>query len=341
MTVKWGVAGTGNISAATVQESAAFGNVEIVAVSSRRMDRAKAFAAEHGIGACHDDLPGLVADPQVEAVYIALPHVAHANAVIAALDAGKHVLCEKPLAWSAAEIARIAAHPRARELVVAEGFMISVQPQWRFVKETIGTIGIGAVEAVHGISCVRLPQPPDDPTRGNLPFDRSALLDFGSYSVFMARTAFQAEPRRVTARMWEQDDRDTALSIRLEFDAGDADLTVSTRMRGARGFTILGTEGSLSVMTPIHIPPGAKARVHAVLTGKADAGETREFDAVPQYGLHLAEVSSAILTGGRPPVDLDNAIGNALALDAVIRSARNGGAWTEIAAAPHQPARPA
>lgn len=330
--VRWGIAGTGGISANIVNQSKGLDEVAFAAVSSRTEERARAFAGEHAIAGAYTSLAALLADPQVEAVYIALPHSAHADAIVACLDAGKHVLCEKPLAYSAADAARIAAHPRAHALVVAEGFMIRVQPQWRFVMDTLASGGIGRVEAVHGISCVRLPPAPVDPTRGDLPFDRSALLDFGSYSVHMARLAFGAEPRRATARMWKEGTRDTAVSIRLDFAAGNADLTVTTRLRGARGFTVLGSDGSLAVATPIHVPPGQRARVHAVLAGGPDAGETREFDAVPQYGLHMQAVSRAIRTGEKPPVDFDNALGNARALDAVIRSAEADGAWAEVAA---------
>jgi predicted dehydrogenase len=329
--VRWGIAGTGGISASVVSQSKGLADVAFAAVSSRTQERARAFAGEHGIAGAYSSLAELLADPQVEAVYIALPHAAHANAVVACLDASKHVLCEKPLAYSAADAARIAAHPRARQVVVAEGFMIRMQPQWRFVMDTLASGGIGSVEAVHGISCVRLPPAPLDPTRGSLPFDRSALLDFGSYSMHMARLAFGNEPRRVTARMWRDGTRDTAVSIRLDFSAGHADLTVTTRLRGARGFTVLGTEGSLALATPIHVPPGQRARVHAVLAGGPDAGETREFDAVAQYGLHMQAVSRAIRAGGKPPVDLDNALGNARALDAVIRSAEADGAWMDVA----------
>ena len=329
--VRWGIAGTGAISGTVASQSRGMEGVVFVAVCSRTMERASAFAAEHGIGRAHMGLADLIANPSVEAVYVALPHAAHAEAVLACLDAEKHVLCEKPMGWTAADGARIAAHPRARELVVAEGFMMRLQPQWRFILDTLAEGRIGAVEAVHGWSCVQLPAPAPDPSRGELPWDRSALLDFGSYSVHMARTAFGAEPLRATARMWRDEGRDIAASIRLEFAAGHADLTVTTRLRPARGLVILGSGGSLAVATPIHVPPGQRARVHAVLDGGPPAGEAMEFDAVPQYGLHLAAVSEAIRGGGRPPVGLDDAIGNARALDAVIRSAEADGAWAEVA----------
>lgn len=329
--VRWGIAGTGGISALTVTQSQGLTGIAFVAVCSRSADRAAAFAQKHGIAGAHAGLADLLADDSVEAVYIALPHAAHANAVIACLDAGKHVLCEKPLAFTAGDAARIAAHPRARDLVIAEGFMIRMQPQWRFVLDTLAAGAVGQVESVHGISCVRLPPPPHDPSRGDLPFDQSALLDFGSYSVHMARLAFGAEPRRVTSRMWRDGARDTAVSMRLEFEAGHADLTVTTRLRGSRGFTLLGSDGSLTLATPVHVPPGQRARVQAVLAGGPDAGETLEFDAVAQYGLHLQAVSAVIRTGARPPVDLDNALGNARVLDAVIRSAAEDGAWVKVA----------
>lgn len=328
--VRWGIAGTGDISSTTVTQSAGLENVDFVAVSSRTMARGEAFARAHDIPKVHLDLDALVADPEIDAVYVALPHAMHTDAVLACLDAGKHVLCEKPLAFNSEDAERIASHPRARDVVVAEGFMLRMQPQWKFITETIARGKIGAVEAVHSFTCVQLPDAPKDSSRGDLPFDRSALLDFGSYSVHMARTVFAVEPLRATARAWKSGARDTAVSVRLDFESGHADLTATTRLRGARRFDVLGTSGSLSVARPIHVPPGQRAIIHAVLLGGEDTGETFEFESIPQYGLQMAAVSEAIQKGESPPVGLDNALGNARTLDAIIRSVEADGAWMEV-----------
>ena len=210
--------------------------------------------------------------------------------------------------------------------------MMRMQPQWRFILDTLAEGRIGAVEAVHGWSCVQLPAPPSR-IRAGVSCPGTAVrcsISAATRSTWRG-TAFGAEPWRATARMWRDGGRDVAASIRLEFAAGHADLTVTTRLRPARGLVVLGSGGSLAVATPIHVPPGQRARVHAVLEGGPPAGEAMEFEAVPQYGLHLAAVSEAIRGGGRPPVGLDDALGNARALDAVIRSAEADGAWAEVA----------
>ncbi len=326
----WGVVGTGNISTTVVEQLAAVTGERPVAVSSRTAEKAAQFAEKHGIAASYDSVAGLLADPAVEAVYIALPHSAHLDAILQALDAGKHVLCEKPMGMSAGEIERIEQHPQAKNLTIGEGFMLRHQPQWRWVEEAIRSGGLGRVRAVHAFSALTIPRSPPDPTRGALPGDGSLLLDIGCYSVHQMRTIFGAEPTEVSASI-EFDDAgvDNMVSATLRFPEGTGHLTIATTLKRGRRVHILGTQGSIEMLNPVHSPAGT-ARVLAVLAGDDGDPKEMQFPIDQQYGLQLQEFASAVRQGRQPMVSLTNALGNARVIDAIRTSAVNGGAWTSL-----------
>lgn len=328
--VGWGIAGTGSISATVADQLKGSSIALPVAVSSRTLDKARAFASDHGLAAGYGSLADLLADPQVEAVYIGLPHSAHVNAVLQSLDAGKHVLCEKPMGLGAAEVERIAAHPRAADLLIAEGFMLRHQPQWQWVEETIRSGKLGRVRAVHSFTALTVPRGAPDPTRTALPGDGSLLLDIGCYSVHQARTIFGGEPIDVAAHI-EFDDtgRDTLVDATLRFADGTARFTVATTLKRGRRVHILGTEGNIEMLTPVHSPSGT-ARLLASLTG--EDGEPREltFPVGNQYGAQLEQFSHAVRNGTQPLVPLSDALGNARTLDAIRASAANGGLWIAL-----------
>ena len=196
--IGWGFFGAGSISATVAQEVRNFGGGRLVAVCGRNLERTKAFADTHGFEVAYDQPDALLNDRRVDAVYIALPHSLHVETILRALDAGKHVLCEKPLAMTAEEAARVMAHPRSQSLVIAEGFMVRHHPQWKWILETIASGQIGKVRAIQAHSCLMLPA--GNPGTG-LPGEGSLLLDIGCYSVHLVRTIAGAEPRQISARM--------------------------------------------------------------------------------------------------------------------------------------------
>jgi len=324
----WGIVGTGSVSATVVEQLLATTATRPVAVSSRTLEKAQQFAARHGIARSYESLAGMLADPAVAAVYIALPHSAHLEAILGALDAGKHVLCEKPMGLDASEIERIAQHPRAGELVIGEGFMLRHQPQWRWIEETIRGGALGRVRAVHAFTALTVPRATPDPTRGTLPGDGSLLLDIGCYSVHQMRTIFGGEPLEVSAEI-ESDagGLDTMVSATLRFADGTGHLTIASTLKRGRRVHVLGTEGSIEILNPVH-SPGGTARILAALAG--DDGEPKEiqFPIGPQYGLQLQEFEAAVRERREPLVPLSNALGNARVIDAIRASARNDGAWT-------------
>lgn len=330
--VQWGFAGTGGISATMASQIADSSVSRIAAVSSRSLTSARAFATTHGIAGAHDSLDGLLADPAIEAIYIALPHALHKSTVLAALDAGKHVLCEKPLALNSAEAAEIAAHPRAKSLIIAEGFMVRYQPQWEWIQAQIAAEKLGTIKQVTAFTALQLPPAEPDPTRGTLAGDRSLLLDIGCYSVHLVRTIFNAEPLRISAVI-ERDaltGLETFIKASLDFGGRYADIVVSNALRRGRRIHVLGSAGSLEVMTPIHTPPTG-AKVLAALAGDGNADPVEQtFASAAQYGLQMDDVSRCIRSGGQPRVTLANALGNTRALDAIVASAKVNGAWVDL-----------
>ena len=152
--IGWGFFGAGSISATVAQEVRNFGGGKFVAVCGRNLERTKTFADTHGFEAAYDQPDALLNDQRVDAVYIALPHSLHVETILRALDAGKHVLCEKPFAMTAEEAARVMAHPRSQSLVIAEGFMVRHHPQWKWILETIASGQIGKVRAIQAHSCL-------------------------------------------------------------------------------------------------------------------------------------------------------------------------------------------
>lgn len=329
--VAWGIVGTGPISAVMAKQANGARNLKLAAVCSRTQEKADAFAREHQISRSFSSVGDMLADHSIDAVYIGVPHAKHLETILQCLDAGKHVLCEKPMGLNAAEVHRIAAHPRANEVRIGEGFMLRHQPQWRWIEEQITAGALGDVRAVHAFTALTVPPTPHDPTRGHLPGDGSLMLDIACYSVHLARTIFASEPSQVSAAIEfdEGSRRDILIQALMRFPAGWASLTVAANLRRARRVHILGTEGNIEVFTPVH-SPDTTTRVLAALKG--DDGEPGEFlfPAVDQYGLQLEEFSDAIRYGRQPLVPLDNALGNAKALDAISRSAAERSAWVAV-----------
>jgi predicted dehydrogenase len=319
----WGFLGTGSISATVAKELKVIGQGRLAAVYGRDIERTRAFAAEHDFAVACKDIEAVLREDAVDAVYIALPHSLHIDCILAALDAGKHVLCEKPLGMNKAEVRRVMAHPRGASCVVSEGFMVRHHPQWRWILDSIAAGAIGKVRGVQAHSCLPFAAPAHPP---RLPGESSLLLDIGCYSVHLARAIFRAEPEKVSARMDydEGGHYDVRLSAQLDFPAGQAHLFVATGMRPARRLHILGSGGSIEVFNPVQPSPAGTATVR--LIGADGAMHEEVFAHAPQYALQFQDFAQAV-TRGRPPlVPLGDALGNAIALDAIRISAAAEGA---------------
>ncbi|MFI5271518.1 MAG: Gfo/Idh/MocA family protein [Ktedonobacterales bacterium] len=326
--VRWGVLSTARIATRTVipaMRQGAYG--EITAIASRDGERAARAAEALGIAKAYGSYEALLADQEVDAIYNPLPNHLHVPWSLKALEAGKHVLCEKPLGRTAAELAPlIEAARRQPRLKVMEAFMYRFHPQWRRVHELVTMGRLGTLRSVH----TSFAYFNDDPTnvRNQGDIGGGALLDIGCYAVSVARWLFGAEPRRAFALL-DMDPRfavDRLVSGTLDFGSGVATFTCGTQLEYGQRVEISGSDGRLVVELPFNPLPDQPTHVSFQ---HADAREELTFDACNQYTLQGDQFSQAILDDGAVPTPLADALANARVLDA-LRASNMAGGWAEV-----------
>ena len=300
---------------------------EVVAIASRDAGRARQVAAELGIPTAHASYEELLADPAVDAVYIPLPNHLHAEWTIAAARAGKHVLCEKPLALSAAEAETMVEACRAAGVVVMEAFMYRHHPSWLAARELVASGRIGRLMAVQSWFSFYN----DDPTniRNIRAYGGGAMYDIGCYAVNLSRMLFKGEPDGVQASMVRDpvSDVDIVASAILRFGDGIASFTCSTRTETDQRVDIYGTTGRISIWIPFNIPPDLPTRVSLVAGGDppvAPAVETFEFPPADPYAVEADLFAAAVLDGAPLPVAIDDAVANLRIMEAIVDAAVHG-----------------
>ena len=298
--------------------------VEVVAIASRDGDGARAVAERLAIPRAHGSYEALLADPEVDAVYIPLPNHLHAEWTIAAVRAGKHVLCEKPLAMTAADAERMAAAASDAGVVLMEAFMYRLHPSWVAVRELVATGRIGRLAAVQSWFSYYN----DDPAniRNIRAVGGGALYDIGCYNVNLSRLLFGGEPVRVTASVTR--DPTSGVDIRtsaiLEFEDGVATFTCSTRTETDQRVHIYGTEGRIAIGIPFNIPPDRPTEVFVTSGGDppvAPATETLTFPVADAYAVEAEVFAAAILAGAPLPFTPDDAVANLRVIERIFAAA--------------------
>jgi predicted dehydrogenase len=306
--------------------------VAVSAIASRDAAKAAEAAARLGIPKSYGSYEELVADPGIDAVYIPLPNNLHAQWAIAALDAGKHVLCEKPLAMDSAQALAMSARAREKGLLLMEAFMYKFHPQWIRAAEIIASGEIGRLVATHAWFSYSNADPAN--IRNKTETGGGALYDIGCYAVstarFLAEAAGLGEPRRALSLV-ERDERsgtDTLSSGILDFGPGGprSSFHVSTRAFPSQRVEALGEKGSVSLRIPFNM----YADTPAALDVTTSVGSRKvELGPADQYGLMLAAFSRAVREGGPSPVPPEDGIAGMAALDALFRSEKSG-AWEGV-----------
>ena len=327
--VRWGVLGAARIAVTKVipamQRSR---EAEVVALASRSLETARAAAARLGIPGAYGSYEELLADTSVEAVYIPLPNHLHVPWSIRAAEAGKHVLCEKPIGLDAADARRLLAVRDRAGVLVQEAFMVRGHPQWRAVRDEVRGGRIGELRAIQMAFSYFNRDPAN--VRNQAGIGGGALLDIGCYPVVLSRFLFEAEPVRVLASV----DRDPEFGIDrltsglLEFPGGQASFTCSMQLVPYQRAQVMGTRGRIEVEIPFNAPPDRPTRIF-IDDGRDTFGsgvETRAFDVCDQYTLQADAMSRAIREGRPLEFPLEDAIANMEVLDALSRSAASG-AW--------------
>jgi predicted dehydrogenase len=313
-TVRFGILSTADIALGKVVPGMRRARrVEVLAIASRDGDRARAAATAHGIPRAYDSYEALLADPDIDAVYIPLPNHLHAHWTIAAARAGKHVLCEKPLALTAADAEEMADACEAAGVLLMEGFMYRHHPSWVAVRELVAAGRIGRLRAVSSWFSYRN----EDPTniRNIREAGGGALYDIGCYSVNLSRMLFGDEPARVSAALVRDplSGVDVLASGILEFAGGVASFACSTRTEPDQQVHVYGTDGRISIDIPFNIPPDRPTWVSVVAGGDppvAPAIERLSFEAADPYGVEADAFAAAILDKTPVPVPPADAIAN-------------------------------
>jgi predicted dehydrogenase len=287
-------------------------------VAARDRSRAEKFAARHGIPRVLPSYDELLADPDIDAVYNPLPNGLHGVWTIRAIEAGKHVLCEKPFTADAAEAERVAAvAARAPNLVVMEAFHYRYHPLVTRLRDIVAG-DLGEVRRIEAWMCIPLLRPGD--IRWDLGLAGGTTMDVGCYTIHLVRTLAGAEPEVVSAKATElRPDMDRRMTAELAFADGrtghiDASM-LSTRLV-ALGCRVTGSRGTLQVSNPY-----APQFFHRIVL-RSDSGVRRErVTREPTYVFQLRAFAGAVLRGEPYPTDVDDAVANMRVIDAVYRAA--------------------
>jgi predicted dehydrogenase len=332
-TVRWGVLGAARIATAKVIPAMQRGEWTCVeAIASRDRGRAERAAAALGIPRVHDSYEDLIADPAIEAVYIPLPNHMHVPWTRRAAEAGKHVLCEKPIALTEGDVHALVDVRNRTGVKIQEAFMVRTHPQWIAARELARGGRIGDLRAMLGVFSYRNTDPSN--IRNIREYGGGALLDIGCYFVMTSRFVFGEEPRRVVAAM-ERDARvgiDRLTSMTLEYPSGTMVGTCSTQSALFQRIQFLGTEAALTIETPFNPLPDRACRLYREerSAGAEPIVETIEIPPCDQFTIQGDLFSRAIREGTREIYPLEESLGNMRVIDALFRSAAEGG-WVALA----------
>ncbi len=325
--VRWGVLSTAAIGVNKVIPAMQQAELcEIVAIASRDWSRAEAAAAKLGIPRAYGSYAELLADPQIEAIYNPLPNHLRVPWSIRALEAGKHVLCEKPIALSAAEAEQlVAAGERHPSLSLVEAFVYPHHPQWQRARAIVQGGGIGTLRTIQSFFSYFN----DDPAnvRNQADIGGGGVMDIGCYPISLSRPFFGREPKRVSGWV-ELDPRfgtDRMASAILDFETGTSTLTCSTQLAPYQRVNLLGTEGRIEIEIPFNAPPERPARIWHYAGNKP--GGTAEEILLPicnQYGLQGDAFSRSVRNGTPALPKITDAVANMRVIEAVFESHRTG-----------------
>ena len=320
--VRWGVLGTAKIALTKVIPAMQQSDwCEIVAIASRDFAKAEESAERLEIPKAYGSYEELLADNSIEAVYIPLPNHLHVPWTIKAAEAGKHVLCEKPIALNAAE-ARTLINVRDRTGVrIQEAFMVRTHPQWLETRRLIHSGKMGSLRSITGFFSYFNPDPTN--IRNQLELGGGALMDIGCYPINISRFMYETEPHRVLGLIERdaEDGTDTLTTAVLDFPNGHSTFTCSTRLAPYQRMIFHGTEARIEVLIPFNAP-------HDYPTQILLNDETIEFPICDQYEIQGTLFSRAIRENSEQEIPLEDAINNMKVIDAVFRSATTN-QWEE------------
>jgi predicted dehydrogenase len=325
--LRWGVLSTAAIGLKKVIPAMQQGELtRVTAIASRDRAKAEEPARTLGIEKVYGSYEELLADPQIDVIYNPLPNHLHVPWTIKAAEAGKHVLCEKPLSLNVAE-ARTLLDVQARTKVkIGEAFMVRTHPQWLRIRELIASGRIGSLRSILGFFCYNNVNPAN--IRNIVEYGGGALMDIGCYLINISRFLFGEEPTRVMGVV-ERDPEmktDRLTSAILNFPSGQSVFTCSTQLVPCQRVNIFGTKGRIEVEIPFNAPNDRPSRIF-IDDGRDLFGggvTTETFPICDQYTIQGDAFSKAVIEDTPIPVPLEDAIKNMAVIEAIFRSAASG-----------------
>ena len=320
--VRWGILSTAKIGTTKVIPGMLKSpQLVVAAIASRNLASAQAAAAQLGIATAHGSYEALFADPAIEAIYNPLPNHLHVPMTLAAVRAGKHVLCEKPFSIKAAELDAL--RPYANQVHIREAFMVRHHPQWIDARAQVQAGAIGELRFMHVPFCYFNADPAN--IRNDASIGGGALYDIGCYAITAGRWFFEAEPERVVATV-DRDPvfkTDRATSGLLEFSAGrQLAFTVSTQSAPYQRIQLVGTTGRLEIEIPFNAPPDVPCRY--VIHPAGGEPRTVTLPVCDQYQLQAEAFSRAVREQKPNATALDEAQQGMRIIEALFASERSG-----------------
>ncbi len=315
---RWGLLGTARINRSIIPPLRESSRHALVAVASRDQERGEAYAREWGIPRTHRSYETLIDDPEIDAIYNPLPNALHAAWTIRAVRAGKHVLCEKPLATTVADVDAIAREAKAAGVVVTEAFMYRHHPQTLRLKALVQDRAIGKLRLIRSAFTFQLTRTGDvrwEPALGG-----GSLWDVGCYPISIARLLAGVEPQEVFGRSRQgAEDVDEAFTGQLALGEVVAQFDAGFRAPLRTHLEVVGTEGVITAAAPFKPGPGAH-----LLLSRGEATEMIAVDEQPLYIGELDDLADAATLGREPRVTLADSRGNVATIVALYESARTG-----------------
>lgn len=331
--VRWGIVSTAAIGMNYVTPGIMKSpHSEVVALGSRDLGKAKAALAQLGLpnGRAYGSYEELFADPDVDAIYNPLPNHLHVPITLAAARAGKHVLCEKPIAMSAKEAEELRGAPK--DVIISEAFMVRHHPQWHRAREIVRSGELGEVKLVRAVFLYFN----NDPTnvRNIADIGGGGIYDIGCYCVISGRFLFEAEPKRVVALV-DRDPNfgtDRLASVIADFGGGrQLSFVCGTQSSGRQSVEVIGTKQSLEIVIPFNAPLGERTALLVGAANNTDRGLLRReiVSAVDQYTEEAEAFALAVLGERKNEYGVEDAIRQMKVLDAIFRSEKSRG-WEDV-----------
>jgi predicted dehydrogenase len=322
--VRWGVLGAASIAVRKVIPAMQKGAwSEVTAIASRDKKKAEQAARSLGIAKAYGSYEELLKDAEVDAIYNPLPNHLHVPWSIKAAEAGKHVLCEKPISLTVAEARTLIAARDRTGVKMGEAFMVKTHPQWLRTREIIHNGAIGELRAIAGVFSYFNRDPTN--VRNKVEWGGGGLLDIGCYPITMSRFIFDEEPSRVTGALQRDPDwgTDRLASAILQFSTGQSIFACGTQSAYCQRMQFLGTAGRVEVEIPWNAPNDKPTRI---FIGDVTGGTPKieEFPVVDQYTIQGDVFSRGVVGEGAVPVPLEDAIRNMAVIEAIFRAAEPG-----------------